>query len=75
VLGFNRSILRLSWLAGAFDAYNVQIDRDPSEIWACYMERRSRGDHTFFAFVWPHDRDRPLVAATGADLWFWVAVG
>jgi membrane protease YdiL (CAAX protease family) len=27
---------------------------------------------TFFTLVWPHDRNRPLIWAHGADLWFWI---
>lgn len=33
------------------------------------------GDATFFIFIWPHDRDRLLIASTGADRAFWLSLG
>jgi hypothetical protein len=29
----------------------------------------------FFAIVWPADKTRPMVGATGPDVWFWIHVG
>jgi hypothetical protein len=27
---------------------------------------------TFFALVWPHDKERAMVWQHGADMWFWI---
>lgn len=32
------------------------------------------GDLIFFTAIWPHDTGRPLVAVSGADVWFWIHV-
>jgi membrane protease YdiL (CAAX protease family) len=32
------------------------------------------GLFVFFAFIWPMDKARPVIAATGQDLWFWLHV-
>ena len=48
VLGFNQTGLRIGWLRRAFGSYDIQVERDPRDIWLSYMEHRMRGNFTYF---------------------------
>lgn len=66
VLGFNRTVMRLPWIAENFDALNVYIDRDPREIWWSYERHRQKGNNTFFTAwlrVIDHNREESPFAS------------
>ena len=48
VLGFNRTGLRMAWLADRFDAYNIHIDRDPIDIFSSYLNQMKGGNYYYF---------------------------
>ncbi|HEX4183170.1 MAG TPA: hypothetical protein VHY34_07920 [Caulobacteraceae bacterium] len=48
VLGFNRTGLRIGWLARRFDAYNIHIDRDPIDVFSSYVSQLHDGNHYYF---------------------------
>ena len=48
VLGFNRTGLRVGWLADRFDACNIHIDRDPIDIFASYLRQLQAGNFYYF---------------------------
>jgi hypothetical protein len=48
VLGFNRTGLRVGWLAERFDAFNIHIDRDPIDVFSSYASKLHDGNHYYF---------------------------
>lgn len=49
VLGFNRTGLRMAWLARRFDhSVNVHLDRDPRAVWHSYQRHMEDGHYTYF---------------------------
>jgi len=48
VLGFNRTGLRIGWLADRFDACNIHIDRDPIDVFASYLSQLQAGNFYYF---------------------------
>jgi hypothetical protein len=48
VLGFNRTGLRIAWLQRRFDACNIHIDRDPTDVFASYLTQLQAGNHYYF---------------------------
>jgi hypothetical protein len=48
VLGFNRTGLRLAWLQRRFEACNIHIDRDPTDVFASYLNQLQAGNHYYF---------------------------
>ncbi len=48
VLGFNRTGLRIGWLAERFDACNIHIDRDPIDIFSSYLSQLQAGNFYYF---------------------------
>ena len=65
VLGFNRSGLRIGWLREMFGAYDVQIERDPRQIWWSYVQQARKGNYFFlqkWLFVLECNAEHPLFA-------------
>lgn len=65
VLGFNRSGLRVGWLREIFSAYDVQVERDPRQIWWSYVQQARKGNYFFlqkWLFVLECNADHPLFA-------------
>ena len=63
VLGFNRSGLRMGWLRQMFAAYDVQVERDPRQIWWSYVQQARKGNYFFlqkWLFVLECNADHPL---------------
>ena len=48
VLGFNRTGLRVGWLARRFDACNIHVDRDPIDVFASYLGQLQSGNYYYF---------------------------
>jgi hypothetical protein len=48
VLGFNRTGLRIGWLAQHFDAFNIHIDRDPIDVFSSYVSQMNEGNYYYF---------------------------
>jgi hypothetical protein len=48
VLGFNRTGLRVGWIADRFDACNIHIDRDPIDVFSSYLSQLQSGNHYYF---------------------------
>jgi hypothetical protein len=81
VFGFNRTGLRIGWLAGNFPSANIYIDRNPRSIWRSYQRHKDEGNYTYFT-AWlmtieqnaEHALFRPIAERLrlrkGADLLF-----
>ena len=71
VLGFNRSGLRVGWLREMFKPYDVQIERDPRQIWWSYVQQARKGNFFFlqkWMFVLECNAEHPLFAPIAARL-------
>ena len=71
VLGFNRSGLRMGWLRELFSSYDVQVERDPRQIWWSYVQQARKGNYFFlqkWLFVLECNADHPLFAPIAEQL-------
>jgi hypothetical protein len=48
VLGMNRSDLRIGWMRGRFQSYDISVDREPADVFSSYISQMYKGNYYYF---------------------------